>query len=177
MKKKQRKTGELETGPLGTFSVDYLHVYSTWEGRFIDVSLADMQVFPETLPIACQEHIRSGRPLTRKQQQDLVMLNDMCVSVWYPRSAKPKDVTWQEWSTESYIHLMRYLEKFDRSKGCWIGHIKFAAYDAKNALIGQKIRERRTDKALEALCESISGSQIVLTERANRMRSGRHPED
>lgn len=111
------------------------------------VTIAELKVYSETLPAIAKAAVESGCSLTQAQNKALMLLLDFSTQIWGgDHKGVLTEVSADDYRTEYYITMVKYLKKFDRSKGCWVSQCRFAGFDTRakfmRSILGHK-KERR----------------------------------
>lgn len=111
-------------------------------------TLDQLKELGESLPKECQEAVNSEEPLTYSQQKKLSELLSLSVSIWGGHPNGQLDhVNIEDYATSFYIHMVKYLKRFDRSKGCWVARCKYIGFDTR----AEYFREIKGDKRAEEI--------------------------
>jgi hypothetical protein len=128
---------------------NHYRYYDTRLGREVDITLEQLKLYGEELPIKCQEIILSNRRMTGLDNQNLTLLHDLSAQIWsYGMGGKLPEIRITEYRSEFYVQMIKYLTRFDRSRGCWVAQARFAGYDTTRVFMKELINNRRVDEAM-----------------------------
>lgn len=144
------KTGKIYYHQKGRSNTNYRNdgnLYFYWdqaERRRKSISREEMCRLRETLPLECQEALldikRNGGNLTRYEQERLLLLTSLSISLWGggPKGMMPC-VHINEYVSEFYIQMVRFLtfegkSRFDPNKASWSTYVRFIKYATMNVL-------------------------------------------
>jgi hypothetical protein len=128
---------------------DHYRYLDTRTGLELDISLDQLKAYGEELPIKCQKALASGVRLTGEVYRDLLLLHDLSSQIWsYGMRGKLNEINIKEYRSEYYVHMIKYLMRFDRSKGCWVAQARFAGYDTNHCFMRQILGPKKAEEAM-----------------------------
>lgn len=130
-------------------------IYDIATGKKKLYTLADLERIGEELPTKCIQHIERN-PESLRAQKDLTELLSISLTVWNggPKG-KITEIPIEEYAAEFYIHMVKYLQRFDRNKGCWVSRVKYIRLDTIKAFLRPIMRDKAIKDAVSSEIESF----------------------
>ena len=63
----------------------------------------------------------------------------------------------EEYASEFYIHMIKYLWTFERSKGCWVSRVKYIRLDTIKSFLRPILRNKKIKERVLAELSSTYG--------------------